>query len=98
MAHIHLQQKAQRDLIGIWQYSCDNWGDHQADVYLDALDQVFRLLADNPDLGVPCDEVRKGLRKLIHEKHLILYRTTGDTIQIIRVLAASMDYEAHLQK
>lgn len=64
MRSIQLSALAERDLIGIWQYSCAQWGEAQPDQYLDALDEGIRLLAAHPELGGSRDRIRHGYRVL----------------------------------
>jgi len=94
MLKIHKQALAEKDLIKIWLYSYDNWGEPQADKYLDQLDAAFTLIAENPAIGAACDDVREGYRKYSVNRHLIMYRTSKTTLHIIRVLGEEMDYKA----
>lgn len=52
MPSIIKQSLAEQDLIDIWLYSWQYWGEQQADDYLDALEKVFHLLAEQPKLGL----------------------------------------------
>ncbi len=49
MRTIHVHGSAESDLIDIWRYSFEQWGELQADEYLDELDSGIRKLADNPE-------------------------------------------------
>ena len=70
---IHKSALAELDLIGIWEYSFEQWDADQADKYLDELDRGISLLADNPELGVSREEVREGYRVLFINSHAIYY-------------------------
>ncbi len=94
MLKIHKQALAEQDIIGIWRYSFENWGEAQADKYHDQLSSTFTVIAENPSIGVDCAFVRKGYRKYHVRRHLIMYRTNKTTLYIIRVLGDEMDYEA----
>ena len=94
MLKIHKQALAEKDLINIWLYSYENWGEPQADKYHDQLDAAFTLIAENPAIGAACDDVREGYRKYTVNRHLIMYRTSKTTLYIIRVLGEEMDYKA----
>lgn len=83
-------------MIGVWEYTFEQWDADQADKYLDELDRGISLLADNPDLGVSRDEVREGYRVLFIKSHAIYYTTTGSVILIVRVLHEQMDPGRHL--
>lgn len=96
MLKIHKQQQAEQDLIGIWMYSCGNWGAIQADNYLDHLDEAFKNIAANPEIGVNIDYIRPGYLKYSIKEHIIFYRIQKSTIHIVRVLGNEMDYIQHL--
>ena len=96
MRKIHLHALAENDLIGIWQYSVEEWDVAQADKYLDELDSGIRMLADNPELGAKRDYVREGYRVLSINRHAIYYAVTQTTIHIVRVLHGQMDPDGHL--
>jgi len=97
MLNIHKQVLAEKDLIDIWLYSFENWGEAQADKYHDGLTEAFSTIAQNPSIGTNCDDVRQGYRKYGSHRHLIFYRVRDDTIHIIRVLGEEMDYNKHLE-
>jgi toxin ParE1/3/4 len=94
---IHVRESAESDLVGIWQYSFEQWGELQADKYLDELDSGIRKLADNPESGLKRDHVRAGYRALIVGSHAVYYTVTPDTVHIIRVLHGRMDPDRHLE-
>lgn len=87
---------AESDLVGIWEYSFEEWGGAQADTYLDELDEAIRLLTDNPELGANRDFVRKGFRVLFVNRHSIYYTMTNTDIYVVRVLHEQMDPAKHL--
>jgi toxin ParE1/3/4 len=60
--------------------------------YLKQFDESFWLLAENPDIGKTCDEIRDGYRKFPQGSHVIFYQQIGSqNIQIIRILHKNMD-------
>jgi toxin ParE1/3/4 len=94
---IHVHESAESDLIGIWRYTCEQWGELQADKYLDELDSGIRKLADNPESGMRRDFVREGYRVLFVGSHAVYYTVTPDTVHIIRVMHGRMDPDRHLE-
>lgn len=74
MRTIHVHGLAESDLIDIWRYSFEQWGELQADKYLDELDSAIRKLADNPETGVKRDYVREGYRVLFFGSHAVYYK------------------------
>jgi toxin ParE1/3/4 len=87
---------AESDLVGIWEYSFEEWSGAQADTYLDELDEAIGLLTDNPELGANRDFVRKGFRVLFVNRHAIYYTTMNADIYVVRVLHEQMDPAIHL--
>jgi toxin ParE1/3/4 len=55
-----------------------------------------QTMADNPGLGRPCDDVRPGLRRLEHRKHVIFYRQEREGILISRILHERMLPDRHV--
>lgn len=49
----NLTKRAKESLIDIYNYTLTNWGEKQADNYLDRLYNKFRQIADNPNMWRP---------------------------------------------
>ena len=96
MREIRIRARAERDLIGIWDYSAVEWGFTTADNYLDALDAAIQSPAADPELGARRDDVRSGYRVLFVKRHAVYYTVTASTVQIVRILHGRMDPEIHL--
>jgi toxin ParE1/3/4 len=87
---------AEKDLVGIWEYTFEQWDAAQADEYLDELDHGIKQLADHPEMGEKRDYVREGSRVLLINSHAVYYSVTPSTIYIVRVLHGQMDPSRHL--
>ncbi|MDA1092376.1 MAG: type II toxin-antitoxin system RelE/ParE family toxin [Acidobacteria bacterium] len=87
---------AETDLIGIWTYSFEQWGEAQADRYLDALERGIGKLADDPEYGRQRNELRTGYWSKRIEHHAVFYTVTPSEVRIRRVLHESMDVDRHL--
>lgn len=73
-------------------YTQKRWGKQQRTLYVKQFDDVFHMLAENPETGVTCDFIKQGYRKFPNGSHVIFYRRTEiDSIQIIRILHKRMD-------
>lgn len=94
MVNFQLTELAKQDLRSIGRYTQTTWGREQRNTYLAKIDAAFNLLADEPQLGKSCDDLRVGYRKYPVGKHLIFYRQSADRIEIIRILHQRMDIEA----
>jgi toxin ParE1/3/4 len=74
VAAFRFSRRAEADLSSIGAYTVERWGTKQAAQYLDELEACCRMLANNPGLGRPCGNVRPGLRRMDHGKHVVFYR------------------------
>jgi toxin ParE1/3/4 len=70
-------------------------GKSQAARYIGELETCCQMLADNPSLGRPCDQVRPGLRRHEHGKHVLFYRREKNGILVSRILHERMLPERH---
>ncbi|MGP9767736.1 type II toxin-antitoxin system RelE/ParE family toxin [Halomonas sp. AOP13-D3-9] len=86
---------AKTDLRDIALFTQRRWGKEQRNVYLTQFDDSFWLLAETPDIGKSCDEVRQNYRKFPQGSHVIFYQQTeSHKIRIVRILHKSMDVNA----
>ena len=97
MPRIVKQALVERDLIEIWLYTFDEWGEKQADKYLDDLDAAIKLLAEQPLICRERTELDPPVRIHRAGHHLIVYMVLDDGISIVRVLHESMDVDSHLK-
>ncbi|MEZ8482616.1 type II toxin-antitoxin system RelE/ParE family toxin [Vibrio splendidus] len=92
MTPFQLTNKAKADLRDIALFTERRWGRKQRNVYIRQLDATFGRLAENPELGKTCDEIRPGYRKFPQASHVIFYQKTNNQPNlIIRILHKSMD-------
>lgn len=92
-----LRPAAEADLSAIWLHGADSWGVEQAGRYSDSLFAVFDLLADFPELARERGEFTPPVRIHPSGSHLVIYRSEGQGIEIIRVLHAHQNLMAFLQ-
>jgi toxin ParE1/3/4 len=86
MASYRLSRMAETDLLGIATYTLNTWGQDQTVSYLDGLEACCRQLANKPELGRACDQVRSGLRRMEYGRHVLFYRVEAKGIVISRIL------------
>ena len=91
-----LRPLAEEDLITIWLYSYERWGELQADLYLEKLKHTFARLAETPQLARERAEFIPPVRIHPCEQHLIVYLAIDNGVDIIRVLHQSMDVDSRL--
>jgi len=97
MADIYKHSLAEEDLINIWLYTYEKWGEMQADTYLDQLTAGFDLLSNNPQIGKRCDYIRKEYRCFQIKNHIVYYLLNAYQIDIIRILHESMEPRNYLE-
>jgi toxin ParE1/3/4 len=87
----------------ILKWITENFGAHQSRLCRNMLVQVIGELANGPDVAgsKARDEIMPGLRTLHVARHggrgshVLLYRTQGSIIEIVRILHDRMDLERH---
>lgn len=88
---------AHQDLANIGRFTIGRWGRQQRNAYLKQLDDAFRLLSSQPDMGRDASSIKPGYKKHSVGSHVIFYRAgTESIIVVVRVLHSSMDFEQHL--
>ena len=86
-----LSRRADQDLVSIFVYTVQAFGTAQALAYKADLEAAFALLAANPAMGRKTDDVREGLRRHQHGRHIIFY--IGDApVDIVRILPDRSDW------
>jgi toxin ParE1/3/4 len=94
-----LSDRAQADLVEIWDYSAEQWGVDQADRYIDALITRFRWLGGNAALWKLRSDLASGLYSYPQQSHAIYFRVcadVSDAIEIVRVLHGRMEPARHV--
>ncbi len=96
MAKFRFSRRAEADLLSIADYTLREWGKAQTARYIDELEICSQMLADNPALGRVCDDIRPGLRRHEHGKHVLFYREERGGILVSRILHQRMLPEKHV--
>lgn len=92
-----IRPAAQADLAAIWRHGAVTWGVEQADRYADGLFALFELLAEFPEIARERSEFDPPVRIHPSGAHLVIYRTGGQGVDIIRILHAHQNLAAYLQ-
>ena len=95
MAAFRFSRRAEADLLRIAEYTLRTWGKTQATRYLGEIEKCCQTLAPNPALGRRCDDVRPGLHRLEHGKHVVFYRRENLGILVTRILHQRMLPKRH---
>lgn len=96
MSCFRLTPAARRDLSGIWDYTQERWDARQAETYIGELRAAIERVAELPERGRRCDEVRATYRRYAVGSHLIFYVEADQGIDVIRILHQRMDPTRHL--
>lgn len=89
---------ARDDLIAIYDYVADNAGPDTAMGYVGRIEQACYALATFPERGTRRDEWSPGVRTIGFERRAtIVFRVRDGSVEIVRVLAAGRNVEAHLR-
>ncbi|MEM8692503.1 MAG: type II toxin-antitoxin system RelE/ParE family toxin [Pseudomonadota bacterium] len=88
---------AQQDLVDIWEYSLETWGETQAVRYLrdltQACDEVAAVVRHTQD----AEEIRIQYRKFLIGSHVVFCRPgENNQLEMIRILHQSRDVDRHL--
>ena len=90
-----LSPLAEADLEGIWLYTVETWSVQQAEIYHTTIISAFESLAHGQRMGRISD-VREGYFKYAIGLHMIYFKQSDLSIDIIRVLHQRMDVSRHL--
>ncbi len=96
MAQHIFSAHAQSDLINIINYTIENWGKTQANIYIDGLEELAENLAKSPTLGTRRNDLKDGLFSFPYQSHILFYTSTKSGITIIRVLHQHQSWEKNI--
>lgn len=83
---IEISPKAFSDLDDIFNFSLRQWGDVQANQYIERVFARLDLLSDSPKLGRRVERMPPEVRVLRTEQHSAYYQVRVDHIWVMRVL------------
>ena len=95
---IKLKPQAITDIKGILKYTTITWGAQQRTRYKKLLEQCLDKIAANPLHG---KQVRYGDSRYYRYhvgrkgRHYVFYTVTEETVEVVRILHDSMDFERH---
>jgi len=96
VARFILSPRAQADVDEIWTYTVERWGVEQAELYVRQLGSAVETIAQDPQRGRPCDEIREGYRRYPSGSHVVFYRITTKEVVVVRILHQRMDFNRHV--
>lgn len=90
-----ISKRAEADLLDIWLWTYERFGEAQADRYLDELGNGMGQCGAAPESGKDRRAIRAGYRSLLVGSHVLFYTYTDAEVIVRRVLHAGMDFDAH---
>ena len=87
-----LTPQAEKDLEDIWFYSYEIWSEHQADRYVEILEDTFVNLSFMPEQARELLDFNPPVCVFPSAKHIIIYRIDAQDVVILRVLGAKQDW------
>jgi toxin ParE1/3/4 len=97
MRRLDFTPRARRDIEEIWDYSADQFGLDQADLYLRGIQRAAMTVAEDPRRGLACDEIRSGYRKFSAGSHILFFKASTTRVVIVRILHRQMDFGRHFR-
>lgn len=97
MNKFKFRQEAIFDLNDIWNYTYFTWSANQAERYFAELEYTCEKIAINPSLGKSYEHIAKNLFAYKVKKHIIFYQRNLNSVEFIRILHVSMDFENQLK-
>ncbi|WP_396330475.1 type II toxin-antitoxin system RelE/ParE family toxin [Burkholderia anthina] len=92
---LQLTPLAEFDLEDIWRYTAERGSHGQADHCHRDLIETMEALARGDKVGRSC-VVRDGYFRYAVNSHVVFYRESDYTLDVIRILHQRMDIERHL--
>ena len=97
MRRYKLTAGAKKDLIAIWNYTFDTWGEAQADIYLGKIEAGFANIAKGTVTEKQPLSSYPKLHSVHCEHHYIFFLKTDKPI-ILAILHEKMDFIIRLKK
>ncbi|MCC6920042.1 MAG: type II toxin-antitoxin system RelE/ParE family toxin [Alphaproteobacteria bacterium] len=86
MADYRLTRRAEKDLLDIYVYGMERFGEAQAARYHQDMSVCFELLASRPRMGRLAAAIAPGVRRHEHGSHVILYEEDREGVLILALV------------
>ena len=96
MANYKIAPIAEEDLIRIWLYGCENWGEVAANEYIATFSTHFEHLATYPEAH-PVFKDAPEYRRSVHRGKNVFYRILDGYIEI-SAITRHQNTEKHLRR
>lgn len=99
MANYQLTNKAVEDLTNIWNYTCEEWSEAQADKYYALLLHTLEELANQKISGKVYTSIGDNILGCSVGKHIVFYQHLAKgQMLILRILHSRMDLKNRIQE
>lgn len=99
MSKVTLRQAAIDDLNAIWEYTCEEWSEEQADRYYAQLKDTCNQIGKYPELQKSYKEIEKDLFGVKSGKHIMFFKILNNQeVEVIRILHARMDLKNRISE
>ncbi len=86
MANYKLSEEAKNDLIRIYHYGVERFGQVQAEKYFETFFEYFEIIAQRPFSFEAVDTIRTGYRRCVCGSDSIYYRIKNETVEIMAII------------
>lgn len=86
MANYKLKASAKEDLIRIYLYGVNKFGEKQAEKYYNTFFEYFEKIANNPYSFESVDRIKKGYHRCVCGVDSIFYKIEHDDVLIVAII------------
>lgn len=91
--------EARDQLLAIYEYIADVASPEISRRFTDSIVDHLTILADHPRIGTPRDDLRPGLRTIVHRRRVTLaYMVEEEAVVVIGFYYGGQDFEALLRE
>jgi toxin ParE1/3/4 len=91
-----ISSEAREDLVSVWEYTKQQWGVEQTDLYIDGLMLRLVWLTENTALWRPRPNIKPGVFSCVEKSHVVFFSPGQGHVDILRFLHGRMDLGRHL--
>ena len=86
MSKYRLSFSAKEDLIRIYQYGFQKFGEKQADKYFESFFEYFDIIAERPESFEAVDFIKPGYRRCVCGVDSIYFKINEDIVEIMAII------------
>lgn len=86
MARYKITIEAKEDLIRIYHYGLQRFGEKQADKYYESFFKYFEMIAERPYSFESVNSIKTGYRRCVCGSDSIFFKINEDTVDIMAII------------